>query len=380
MTLGHFERCGMNKKTILWAVILLFPGALVWAAARGGSGFSSGSGGGRSNSTASGYTGGGTRSFSGGGWTGGRSSRSGGWSGGNRGGAYTSRSLHYFNHSSLTRGGSMALHHFNHPNAVGSGKTAFTSRSLSQPALPTRNAAGGNFSASQVSSHAMSSSLVTNRMASLSHDGALRNSVTGFNRTENAVGHYYWHNWNGNSYVHYYGGWGRNWYGWCWGGNFYWTLWANGWWWWCDPWNGYWCYWDNGWLWQNPYTDVVYVYQNGDYQPALNAEGGYAQPPDGTANGTVTSQEKPALAPLTEKSFASPDGSKTVKILDNGDAFLYDSGKSKAHAKPQFLAFNVKSVKFTHKGSGPVVIQINHKDGTFDLFNLDGSPTDKKKA
>jgi hypothetical protein len=27
-----------------------------------------------------------------------------------------------------------------------------------------------------------------------------------------------------------------------------------------------------------------------------------------------------------------------------------------------------------------VVIQINHKDGTFDLFNLDGSPTDKKKA
>jgi hypothetical protein len=80
------------------------------------------------------------------------------------------------------------------------------------------------------------------------------------------------------------------------------------------------------------------------------------------------------------KRFQSPDGSRMVKITEDGDAFLYDTSDSPHPAKPQYLDSNVIGVEFTTAESGRMRIQLTLKDGTFMLFNRDGMPREEKSA
>ncbi|HTA76419.1 MAG TPA: hypothetical protein VK791_04615, partial [bacterium] len=148
--------------------------------------------------------------------------------------------------------------------------TAGSNRSLG---LPSQGPRGGSFRASFVSPRAMSSVSVRNNMAMV-NNASFRSQIRGFNAHENIVGRYYWHNYNGLDYCHYYDRWGCNWYGWNCGSGFYWSCWWGNNWWWYDPAYYRWCYWYDGWWWwQNPdNVTQVYVYNNGDYVPSNSQE------------------------------------------------------------------------------------------------------------
>lgn len=205
----------------------------------------------------------------------------------------------------------------------------------------------------------MSSSTVRGQMSSIARSTAFRGQISAFNRAEVVPNHYYWHTWNGNPYCHYYDGYGCNWYGWYFGDTCFWTQYYADNWWWYDDWADRWCYWnDGGWWWQNPATTVVYVYNDGDYTPA--------------ANGNDNAQ-----AAADNKTFRSKDGSLTVKITADGDAFLYGAD---GNSKPAYLASNVTDVKFSDSDNGNSQILVTLKDGSFELFNSDGSPANGMKS
>jgi hypothetical protein len=259
-------------------------------------------------------------------------------------------------------------------------------------------------------------------MASFAGNKGFMNRVGAFNRTETMNNRSYWHNWNGNSYCHYRDGWGCNWYGWGCGAGFFWAQYYADNWWWQDPWTDNWCYWNDGnWCWQNPVNTTVYIYENGDYVPSGN--NGYSQQPDsadnsvpsgysdnGNAQGQASndandtySQLPPAAGDNNSDSgmsdggavqtqsgnnqantgrtmkFQSPDGTRTVKVTEDGDAFLFDTGDSSHPAKPLYLSSKVVGVEFTGD-KGSLKIQLIHKDGTNDSFNRDGTPLEGENA
>jgi hypothetical protein len=76
------------------------------------------------------------------------------------------------------------------------------------------------------------------------------------------------------------------------------------------------------------------------------------------------------------KVFNSGDGSRTVKIEGNGDAFLYGAG---ALAKPKYLASNAIGVQFSDSKKGPLKITLLLKDGTKQVLNADGTPAGEVK-
>ncbi len=225
--------------------------------------------------------------------------------------------------------------------------------------LPNQGPSGRRISAAVVSPRFMSSPTVMNHMSSIARNRAFRSQINSFNRAEVIPNHYYWHTWNGNPYCHYYDRYGCNWYGWYYGGSCFWTQYYADNWWWYDDWADRWCYWDDGgWWWQNPGTAVVYVYHDGDYTPAAN----------GNDNGE---------AEADNKTFRSKDGNLTVKVTTDGDAFLYGSD---GNSKPAYLASNVTGVKFSNPDNGNSQILVTFKDGSFELFNLDGSPANGMKG
>jgi len=205
----------------------------------------------------------------------------------------------------------------------------------------------------------MSSISVRNNMASINNAG-FRSQIHTFNSRETVAGQYYWHNYNGLNFCHYYDRWGCNWYGWNCGAGFYWSCWWGNNWWWYDP-TGYrWCYWYDGWWWwQNPdnVTDV-YVYNNGEYVPS-NQEQTQAQ-----AAGSVSQI----------RTFSSKDGTRTVKLAgDSNDAFLYDAGEAPAF-QPKYLASGVKDVRFSNTSNGkPLQIMLDLTDGSFELYDAEGN-------
>lgn len=215
----------------------------------------------------------------------------------------------------------------------------------SAPPLPVQGPSGGNLSTSMVSPNRMNSPLVRSNMSAVAGSEAFMAKVNSNALVTGRSNNYYWNKWNGYNYCTYYSPYGGCWYGWNCSAGFFWTQYYCGNWWWYDPWWDRWCYWWNdGWWWQDPATTTVYVYNNGNY----------AAIDQSTRNNTTA--------------FHSPDGSCTVKIMEQGDAFLYSDGGS-----PRYLGSNVDDIKFSNPQQGPLRILLLLKDGSFKLFNADGS-------
>ena len=233
--------------------------------------------------------------------------------------------------------------------------------------LPSQGPRGEAFRSSFVSPRAMNSTMVRNNMASANSIG-FRSQIRGFNARENVTGHYYWHNYNGLNFCHYYDRWGCNWYGWYGASGFYWSCWWGNNWWWYDPAYYRWCYWYDGWWWwQNPENvQEVDVYNNGEYVPSNSDE---TQVPETQA----ATENSPAQSQI--QTFNSKDGSHMVKLAGNShDAFLYDTSE-KAEFKAKYLASGVTDVRFSNTDNGkPLQIMLSLSDGTFELYDADGNP------
>ena len=241
--------------------------------------------------------------------------------------------------------------------------SAGNARSLS---LPSQGPRGESFRASIVSPRSMNSTMVRNNMASVNSTG-FRSQIRGFNARENVVGRYYWHNYNGLNFCHYYDRWGCNWYGWYFGSSFYWSCWWGNYWWWYDPSYYRWCYWYDGWWWwQNPdNVQEIDVYNNGQYVPSGSEETQAPETQASTGN---------APAPSQIQTFNSKDGSRMVKLAgDSGDAFLYDTTGTPAF-KAKYLASDVTDVRFSNTNNGkPLQIMLSLSDGSFELYDADGN-------
>jgi hypothetical protein len=222
-------------------------------------------------------------------------------------------------------------------------------REHSSLSLPNRGPDGNPLKASLVSPHAMNSALVRGHMGAIVRDKAFTGQVLRFNTTERNAGQYYWHNYNGLNFCHYYDRWGHHWYGWWLGGSFFWTQFYWGYWWWYDPLYYRWCYWYDGWWWwQDPYN-VVYAYNDGQYVSGASP------------------------APQGPVEYRSEDGTRMVKLA-GGDAFLFDTSGSAAF-KPVYLASGVKEVEFSKTQEGkPLQILVVLDDNSFELFDDVGNP------
>jgi hypothetical protein len=227
---------------------------------------------------------------------------------------------------------------------------------------------------------------------SLVNSGGFRGQIGYYNAHENVVGHYYWHNYNGNNFCHYYDRWGCNWYGWNCGSSFYWSCWWGNYWWWYDPAYYRWCYWYDGWWWwQNPAdVTVTYVYNNGQYIPeqSANVQGAQQQgaqdnsaqsqsapAPDSSYSSVPPEEETsaavPTVEPLSIITFRSKDGSRMVKLAGN-DAFLYDTTATPAF-RSKYVASNVTAVRFSKASDGSLQITLVLKDGSTQLYDADGN-------
>jgi hypothetical protein len=365
-------------KRVLYFLLITFliPGSVVFA--RGGDGGGA-SGGGDRGGNGGGFDGGGDRGGSAGSNNGGsvddhssvRSSGNGG------GGRVTSSSTgrnfgSYTNRYNLFRnrnfGGNRQAYVSPQLRQMGVSRVPMTNRSQllgsnqmrSRVSPPGRGPDGAALKAAPMARTNMNTALVRTQMSSIARNREFTSQVNTLNGTENRVGHYYWHNFNGGNFCHYYDHWGCNWYGWYFGGAFFWTQYYWGNWWWWDPFYDRWCYWYDGWWWwQDPYhVNTVYIYNDGDYVPA------------GADNSGINAVESAGGS-----IFRSNDGSRMVKISGNSrDAFLYDTAKKPAFS-PIYLASGVKEVKFSNASNGrPLQVMLILNDGSFDLFDDGGNP------
>jgi hypothetical protein len=238
--------------------------------------------------------------------------------------------------------------------------------SASHLGLPSQGPRGEAFRAAVVSPRAMNSTLVRNNMAVVNRAG-FRSQVHSFNARETTVGRYYWHNFNGVNFCHYYDRWGCHWYGWYCGSSFYWSCWWGNFWWWYDPLYFRWCYWYDGWWWwQNP-EDInqIDVYNNGEYVPSGSEE----------TQGSKEVQSPAAKATSQIQTFNSKDGTRMVKVVgESKDAFLYDMQDPPAF-KARYLVSGVTDVRFSKTTDGkPLQIILVLSDDSFELFDADGNP------
>ncbi len=217
--------------------------------------------------------------------------------------------------------------------------------------------------------------VIQSHMNGFVRNAAFTAQINIYNHNEVVANHYYWHSWGGYNYCHFYDAWGYHWYGWYWGGQCFWTRWYAGNWWWYDPALFRWCYWYNGWWWwQDPYqVDAVYIYNNGQYEPATSTQG--------AATAQAAPGQPAAPAPqegsLAGVSFNSKDGTRMVKIV-NGDAFLYDTAPGETGNKPFYLGSSVKEVKFSNGQNGqPLQILVIFNDDSFQMFDSDGNPANQ---
>jgi hypothetical protein len=77
----------------------------------------------------------------------------------------------------------------------------------------------------------------------------------------------------------------------------------------------------------------------------------------------------------------SPDGKRAVQIAGSDDeAFLYDNSVS-APRYMKFLAKDVGAVKYSGgTAAAPLTILLEFKDGSFALFDADGTPQNTTPA
>ncbi len=265
---------------------------------------------------------------------------------------------------------SMGITHLPHPLARSN--ILMADRTHSTFTRPSTGPDGHALQASVIEPRGANAVVVQNHMNGFAGNATFTAQIGGYNRSEIAVNHYYWHSWGGYNYCHYYDPWGYHWYGWYWGGNCFWSRWYAGNFWWYDPVYYRWCYWHQGyWWWQDPSVNVTYVYNNGQYESATapaNQTASTAPPPgNGQAPGT-------AQVPGPSVSYSSKDGSRMVKI-SGGDAFLYDIAPGDTDNKPFYLASGVKEVKFSNGQDGkPLQILAIFDDGSFQMFDADGNP------
>jgi hypothetical protein len=232
-----------------------------------------------------------------------------------------------------------------------------TDRSRSVLVRPSAGPKGVSLHAAMIAPNRGNGLVVRARMEGMVRNRTLAMQLTSYNRMETRRGHYYWHRWNGTDYCHYCDPWGYDWYGWYWGDTCFWARWYDDDWWWYDPAMARWCYWNDGWWWWRDPADiqVVYVYDDGRYVPAGEE-----------------SVPAPENSPSAE--YRSPDGTRTVKIVD-GDAFLYDTGDHSAENKPVYLGSDVQKVQFSSTGDEKSLqVLLTFKDGSFKLFDSEGNP------
>jgi hypothetical protein len=174
--------------------------------------------------------------------------------------------------------------------------------------------------------------------------------------------HYYWHDEGGYRYCHYYDPYGYNWYGWYVGDSCLWVRFFSDRWWNYDRAYDRWMYWNDGrWWWQDP-SGVVYLYNDGEYIPT--------QPVAAPAYNPGFSDVQASAG----GNFNSPDGSRRVKMVDDGsgDAFLYDTTDPPAFS-PVYLGGQVQSVRFSDTSQGqPLEIQLTKTDGSVSIVDQFG--------
>jgi len=241
---------------------------------------------------------------------------------------------------------------------------------------PAAGPQGSALHASVISRTAMNGAVVRSQMSVVGR-AQVTAQINVYNRTEVVPNHYYWHNYNGWNYCHYYDPYGYHWYGWYVGGNCFWSRYWSGNWWWYDPVYYHWCYWHDGWWWwQDPANvQVVYVYDNGNYVNAATVgETSTSSSPSAPSDSTLQPAEAKPLAPVSvDKVLNSKDGTRQVKIV-GGDAFLYDTVVVDNDNKPVFLSDNVKDVKFIPGTAGaPPQILVSLTDGTTQTYDSDGN-------
>jgi|GEM_PF-5014123 hypothetical protein len=89
---------------------------------------------------------------------------------------------------------------------------------------------------------------------------------------------------------------------------------------------------------------------------------------------TMQPQPGPDQAPLEAGSFTSPDGSRLVKVLDGGDAFLYDTASPPSFT-PVFLAHRVARVKYSDTSQGQALqVALVLANGSTLHFDSSGQP------
>ncbi len=235
-----------------------------------------------------------------------------------------------------------------------------TDRAHSIITLPKEGPNHNVLRAALVSPRHFNDAVVRDHMG-LVNSPAVLGRINQFNTSEIRVNHYYWHQQDGFNYCHYLYPYGYHWYGWYMGDNCFWTRYYSDRWWWYDNDFGRWCFWNEGnWWWQDPnHVGDLYCYNNDSYVPCNSAEDQIV----------VTSPDTP-----NEKSYASPDGARTVKVVsDTQDAFLYDTDGS-PDFNPIYLATGVVDVQFSSTQSGrPLEILLKLSDGSFDVYDGDGN-------
>jgi len=209
--------------------------------------------------------------------------------------------------------------------------------------------------------------------AEVVRNGPLVKSITVQQRAEIVPNRYYWHDYHGMRYAHFYDPYGVHWYGFYHGPHFYWTRYYGNYWWWYDVNFARWVFWWDGfWWWPGPAG--YYVYVDNSYYPYQ--EGGVV---------VQHSEEQPPAAgvpaPGAGSSWTSPDGKRMVQVAgSDAEAFLYD----KSGSQPAFLKFlgrGVDKARFSGGASGkPTRVLLEFKDGTFALFDQDGNPIDEPEA
>ncbi len=181
-----------------------------------------------------------------------------------------------------------------------------------------------------------------------------------FNRAEVRRNFYYWHQDSDFNYCHYVDNWGYHWYGWYVGSDYFWTRYYQSRWWWYDIDHFRWCFWNGGrWWWQDPnHVGDLYVFVNNNYVPCNSANDPVVV--NAAQNGNVSV-------------YHSSDGSRMVKVVSGGDAFLFDTAIPPAF-NPIYLASNVSGVRFSNTSNGePLQVLLELNDGTFDLFDNQGN-------
>src|SRR5665213_219507 len=235
-----------------------------------------------------------------------------------------------------------------------------TSRANSVAPHPTRGPNGSALNATLINPRGGNAKAISARMALVS-GVSWQSNVQNWNRTETRTGHTYWHRDGGLNTAHYRDASGYQWYGWYDGGQYFWTRNFEGRWWWYDADFDRWAFYnDDFWWWQDPYhVGDLYCYDDGSYIPVNSRDDqvGVSQPES-----------------VDLKSYGSPDGSRTIKVVEGTeDAFLYDNASPPAF-EPIYLASGVQRVEFSGSNGRPMEIVLKLQDESYDLFDSAGRP------